>query len=233
MPRTRKKRIQTGFEEISPDDIVALGDFLDHEPLGKRSMGIAMLDGFLTAMIIGPELVMPSDYLPWIWDWKRGKKDAGFKDLDEANRILGYLQGMHNRVAGAMMSDPPVLVPLFVFEPAWDHIEWMQGFLMGAEFDDEVWEYAREEIPEDFESFKTLASMERDAPGWEDACHALSLSFIHIRDYFREGSWREAFQEVQQPVVRQGPKIGRNDPCPCGSGRKFKNCCGDASAPVH
>ena len=30
----------------------------------------------------------------------------------------------------------------------------------------------------------------------------------------------------QQPVVRQTPKAGRNDPCPCGSGKKFKKCCG-------
>lgn len=30
----------------------------------------------------------------------------------------------------------------------------------------------------------------------------------------------------QAPVVRDNPKVGRNDPCPCGSGRKFKKCCG-------
>ena len=30
----------------------------------------------------------------------------------------------------------------------------------------------------------------------------------------------------QQPMKREGEKIGRNDPCPCGSGRKFKKCCG-------
>ena len=29
-----------------------------------------------------------------------------------------------------------------------------------------------------------------------------------------------------QPIVNNGPKIGRNDPCPCGSGKKYKNCCG-------
>jgi len=27
-------------------------------------------------------------------------------------------------------------------------------------------------------------------------------------------------------TVIRGPKIGRNDPCPCGSGKKFKKCCG-------
>lgn len=30
---------------------------------------------------------------------------------------------------------------------------------------------------------------------------------------------------MQEPVVRAGPRIGRNDPCPCGSGRKYKKCC--------
>jgi preprotein translocase subunit SecA len=40
----------------------------------------------------------------------------------------------------------------------------------------------------------------------------------------------EASADVQKaaakPVRHTGPKVGRNDPCPCGSGRKFKNCCG-------
>jgi len=29
-----------------------------------------------------------------------------------------------------------------------------------------------------------------------------------------------------QPFVREGQKIGRNQPCPCGSGKKYKQCCG-------
>lgn len=33
-------------------------------------------------------------------------------------------------------------------------------------------------------------------------------------------------EEIKQPVLREGPKVGRNDPCPCGSGKKFKQCCG-------
>lgn len=34
----------------------------------------------------------------------------------------------------------------------------------------------------------------------------------------------------KEPVRRQGPRVGRNDPCPCGSGKKYKKCCGVASA---
>ena len=38
----------------------------------------------------------------------------------------------------------------------------------------------------------------------------------------------EAAQAVAEKAkpVRTGPKVGRNDPCPCGSGKKFKHCCG-------
>ncbi len=32
--------------------------------------------------------------------------------------------------------------------------------------------------------------------------------------------------EKAQPIKNDGPKVGRNDPCPCGSGKKYKNCCG-------
>jgi hypothetical protein len=40
----------------------------------------------------------------------------------------------------------------------------------------------------------------------------------------RQEDWaREA--ALHEPYVREGPKIGRNDPCPCGSGKKYKRCC--------
>ncbi len=33
-------------------------------------------------------------------------------------------------------------------------------------------------------------------------------------------------QQHVETVVHEGPRIGRNDPCPCGSGKKYKKCCG-------
>ena len=40
--------------------------------------------------------------------------------------------------------------------------------------------------------------------------------------------WKFADGELvgEKPIVREEPKIGRNDPCPCGSGKKYKKCCG-------
>ncbi len=43
-------------------------------------------------------------------------------------------------------------------------------------------------------------------------------------DETRERLYKE--QKSSTTVVREGPKIGRNDPCPCGSGKKYKKCCG-------
>ena len=43
--------------------------------------------------------------------------------------------------------------------------------------------------------------------------------------------WKFADGELvgEKPTVREEPKVGRNDPCPCGSGKKFKKCCGRSS----
>ena len=40
------------------------------------------------------------------------------------------------------------------------------------------------------------------------------------------GSPSEPSQQTIDPIVNQQPKVGRNDPCPCGSGKKYKKCCG-------
>lgn len=38
--------------------------------------------------------------------------------------------------------------------------------------------------------------------------------------------WDNGDTVVKKPYVRETPKIGRNDPCPCGPGKKYKKCCG-------
>ncbi len=50
-----------------------------------------------------------------------------------------------------------------------------------------------------------IGSFKKDADSW----------------YFTEGA-----MVTNKPIVRSGPKIGRNDPCPCGSPLKYKKCCG-------
>jgi SEC-C motif-containing protein len=43
-----------------------------------------------------------------------------------------------------------------------------------------------------------------------------------------DDGWKFSEGEIvgESPIMREEPKIGRNDPCPCGSGKKYKKCCG-------
>jgi len=53
--------------------------------------------------------------------------------------------------------------------------------------------------------------------------HHEVAKFVKERD-----GWKFEDGELvgETPIVREEPKIGRNDPCPCGSGKKYKKCCG-------
>jgi SEC-C motif-containing protein len=53
----------------------------------------------------------------------------------------------------------------------------------------------------------------------------------HERAWFKKQEGRWLYDEgdvIPETVVRSGPKVGRNDPCPCGSGKKYKHCHGRA-----
>ena len=47
-----------------------------------------------------------------------------------------------------------------------------------------------------------------------------------INDFGESVNPTKTSDSKPQPIVNDGPKVGRNDPCPCGSGKKYKNCCG-------
>jgi SEC-C motif-containing protein len=66
----------------------------------------------------------------------------------------------------------------------------------------------------------------RDERGKEHSHHERS-TFVR-----RDGRWYYEDGDTPKsiPVTRGGPKVGRNDPCPCGSGKKFKKCCGAKAA---
>ena len=61
----------------------------------------------------------------------------------------------------------------------------------------------------------------------ELACAALMFEVARA-DFAIEAAEQQA-QEGGDTFVREAPKVGRNDPCPCGSGKKFKQCHGKLS----
>jgi len=88
-------------------------------------------------------------------------------------------------------------------------------------------EYKRE----GFELFQTMLHLIKEHT-LRNLCH-LKLNVVREEQFQHEEttkklqySSKEGEASVKKPVRRDQPKVGRNDPCPCGSGNKFKKCCG-------
>ncbi len=89
-------------------------------------------------------------------------------------------------------------------------------------------EYKRE----GFELFQTMLHLIKEHTV-RNLCH-LRLNVVREEQFQHEEKTQQlqysgagqGGAQAKQPVRRDQPKVGRNDPCPCGSGRKFKKCCG-------
>jgi preprotein translocase subunit SecA len=64
-----------------------------------------------------------------------------------------------------------------------------------------------------------------------DFQHAQSTGYDPMPQPGADGEGQQAGAAIAAaaPIVREGPKVGRNDPCPCGSGKKYKHCHGALS----
>jgi uncharacterized protein len=238
-------------QSLSEDELNELDDFLADESIEETSMDASTLEGFLTAISIGPRTVMPSEWLPWVWDMQNGEAEAEFVSAKQANRIMSLIMRQYNAVVQTFMDDPASFEPVFWFGEQWGAAEWCEGFLLGFQFRDEAWSLLAVGQPTWFTPFLRLGTDDGieittkagDAEKWMNEIE-LSLVKMHafwkdrrasqpgglVEDDFRLGGHKDVAQSV-----RGGPKIGRNDPCPCGSGKKFKKCCGanDAPATLH
>lgn len=59
----------------------------------------------------------------------------------------------------------------------------------------------------------------------EELLQTMIASLTHIYRYFEPHRRALASMPDHLPMRRDGPKVGLNEPCPCGSGRKYKHCC--------
>jgi uncharacterized protein len=110
-----------------PIDLDALDDYLmsDHAP--DDSMGLSDLDGFLTGIVVGPELILPSEWLPVIW----GGEEPEFETEDEMHVVLGTIIGRYNDIAACFNTDPDGFDPMFLEGPEDEVIasDWAGGFI--------------------------------------------------------------------------------------------------------
>ena len=119
-------------------DLEELSDYLDSDLSPDDCMGLSDLDGFLTAIVVGPELIMPSEWLPMIW----GDEEPEFESAVHAETIIGLVMGRYNEIAAGFIADPEKFEPIFWRWPTGEVIvtDWAAGFLDAVEMRRAAWE---------------------------------------------------------------------------------------------
>lgn len=118
-------------------DVDALDAYLSSDASPEDCMQVSDLDGFLTAVAIGPELTMPSEWLSAIW---RGQSPS-FETNELAEFVTGQIIGRYNQILSSTAAGPDHIEPWFWQDQDGNAIamDWCEGFFEGVELRAESW----------------------------------------------------------------------------------------------
>ena len=222
-------------QPLSEKEFDQLDQFLLSDSSDDDAMTMDTLHGFLTAIAIGPETIMPAEWMPKIWG-EEPNSAPRFKNSKEAEQITGLISRFMNEVLVTFEVAPKEFEPLFCEieqdgQVLMDAEAWCWGFWEGMELRpgswNAIWEsdlaplmrplylLGADEIEE-----AELAEVDTPVKGHKLAQEIeANLPAIHR-------FWVPLRKSAVSTLKREEPKVGRNDDCPCGSGKKFKKCCG-------
>ena len=227
---------RSDLSQLTDDELIELDHFLASPGLVESSLDVFGLEGFLTAVLTTPRLVKPSEWTPWIWDVDAGEISPGFENTEQEKRILALVMRLYNDVAAALLPGAGEFEPLFAEGDAEAASNWCSGFLAGTRFESDTWADLIDERPKWFAPILGLGLEDEDGPRprkgqlerWTrdvgPAVTRIHLHWLAQRDSSPEGEEGESSPPGAGSSPAQAP--GRNEPCPCGSGRKYKRCCG-------
>jgi uncharacterized protein len=126
--------------DVGSVDVEALDNYLMSERSPPDCMDMSQLDGFLAGILIGPEMIAPSEFLPVVW----GGGQPVFADAEEASAILGSILGRYNEIAAGLDEEPSSYSPVFWQDPAGNTVvdEWSVGFMQAIALRSDAWEPA-------------------------------------------------------------------------------------------
>jgi uncharacterized protein len=116
----------------------ALGSFLLSDRAPENCMGWSNLDGFLTGIIVGPEVIRPSEWLPIVW----GGDAPEFSDIGEAQTILGAIMARYDQIVMNFDAGLDAFDPLFANGPDDEVIvtDWGAGFVDAVRLRQKAWD---------------------------------------------------------------------------------------------
>ena len=225
------------FSPLTDDEFHELDMFLLNEVESDEAMTIDILDGYLHAIAIAPTTIHPKQWLPQVWGL--GTFMPPMDSIDQLNHVLGLVMRHFNGIIAGFQSEPREISPVWATREyrskEYDEAEgWAYGFVEGMRLCWDDWKplldtpegqawfrpialLGEEEFSADQDDLtKTPARRSKIAQQIPEAVLAMHAYWLPLRQAVYE---REVAKAMQ-------PKVGRNDPCPCGSGKKFKKCCG-------
>ena len=224
------------YPAISDKEIEIIDNFLSRAIDGEIQ-NLETLDGFLTALIIGPEFVPPSEFIPIITR-SASKNNLMLQNQKELETFFDILMRHYNHI-NETFNKGDIYMP-FLLEDDTGVAKgnyWALGFMKGTELNQALWadllsddvvaskmipifalRYENDENP-DLRPYKDPISddQRKELLVW------MIASVKRLYDLFRTAD--DEFESLEEMPTHSKSKTGRNDLCPCGSGKKFKKCC--------
>jgi uncharacterized protein len=220
---------------LHESDLDRLEQLLEADVFLDDAMRLDEIQAILCAVVSGPEPVAPEVWLAEVLG--KGVENSSDPEVAEAIELLMRL---NNDIAAALLADEtvsPVLYPVDESCTDYDYAAWADSYVFGAGMAGDWYELAgkhADDLSELLEPMFMLNGMLKEdveksgerwfAPAEEARLVADIQDNLPVIVQTLYNFWRN--KRNGGTVKHEEPKSGRNDPCPCGSGRKFKQCCG-------
>jgi uncharacterized protein len=219
---------------LTESDFDRIEELLESDCFSGNAMRLDEVQAMLCAVVSAPQPVSPSIWLPEVFG--EGSVPA---DAPEVAELTQLLMRLNNDIAATLLAGEtvaPILYPLDESCERYDYALWADAYVFGAGLAEDWYDLAgkrAEDLSELLEPLFILNGMlredaEKNGERWfPPAEEARLLADIEenlpviVQTIYN--FWRHRRTGT---VVSEAPKVGRNDPCPCGSGKKFKQCCG-------
>lgn len=221
-------------------------------PAGEDTPYLSYIDGALAGLLLSPEPIEPAEWLPEL----QAGPDMQFPDPADGERFAAMLRLRQVEMAVLMLEGGLAFMPIYDYDdkdqPIWQL--WLAGLLGAMKLRMSAWDHLLHSDDEDLAAAVmgimslavTLPSIAGKVPEI-DAADLGELAeeapmvlpyFVEtiyrrqrglervpmIDDFDADGLTQDDWALPQQPIRVE--KIGRNEPCSCGSGKKYKKCCG-------
>ena len=213
------------FDEAARSRLMEL---LDAKSEAHNTMRCDEVQGFMMALLSGPDALNPTNWLPEILG------EESLFDAKERTEIERLVMAMAADMR--MKLDEKVLPDLWFYEDEAgnpDFYTWCNAYLYALDIVPTDWFEAvdQEEFEDLFYPIMALGGIYDDEENGEVILHLNEKELTQLESdlphVLLDIYWYwQAIINKPQTVRREGEKVGRNDPCPCGSGKKYKACCG-------